>query len=114
MKSVKILKGGIAAACAVMALSASAQTANSPSDSSGTKETIREHIDDAAITTKVKAALATEKGLKALHIHVKTQGGQVSLTGSVPTELQKSLAEETTKNVSGVVSVNNHLKVKAR
>lgn len=114
MKQVNILKAGIAAACAVFALSANAQTASDTSAGSAPKETVGEHVDDAAITTKVKTALATEKGLKALHIHVKTREGRVRLTGDVPTASQKSLAEETAKNVSGVASVTNRLKVVAR
>src|SRR4030065_1223934 len=40
-------------------------------------------IDDAEITTKVKAAIFAEPGLKTLQISVDTVNGVVTLTGSV-------------------------------
>ena len=39
-------------------------------------------IDDAAITTKVKAAIFAESSLKSLEISVYTVGGVVTLSGS--------------------------------
>lgn len=118
MKAIHIIKsvGGIA--CLSLALAANAQVtvtdkAASSTTASSTHETAGEHISDATVTTKVKASLATEKGLKALHIHVKTRNGVVRLTGSVPDAAQKSLAAETAANVSGVKSVRNHLKTVA-
>jgi osmotically-inducible protein OsmY len=76
-------------------------------------ETVKEHLSDAAITTKVKTALATQSNLKALHIHVKTRNGAVRLTGSVPDATQKTLAGETVANVGGVSHVRNNLKIVA-
>lgn len=117
MKPIHIIQslGGIA--CLSLALSANAQVTVTDSAASKpaatSQETAGQHLDDATITTKVKASLATQSNLKSLHIHVKTHGGIVRLTGTVPDATQKSLAGETTANVGGVKGVRNHLKVSA-
>ena len=66
------------------------------------------HVDE------VKAELLGAKNVKSTHIHVKTRGGVVSLTGSVPSAEDKTAAEEVVSNVSGVASVKNHLKIAAK
>jgi hyperosmotically inducible periplasmic protein len=68
-------------------------------------------VDDGSITTKVKAELLGAKDVKSTHIHVKTRAGVVWLTGTVPSTEDKNAVEKTVKNVSGVASVKNHLKV---
>ncbi|MGF6529278.1 MULTISPECIES: BON domain-containing protein [Paraburkholderia] len=109
MKTIHFLKTAGVAACVAFALNASAQT-NAPSASS---ETIGQHVDDGTITTKVKADLLGAKNVKSTHIHVKTRQGVVWLTGTVPTSDDKSAAAEVAKDVDGVASVKNHLKVVA-
>lgn len=110
MKCIPLLKTAAAAACVVFAVSAGAQTAagTAPSHAS---ESLGQHIDDATITTKVKAELLGAKNVKSQHIHVKTRKGVVSLTGSVPTAEDRDNAEQVAQNVNGVQSVKNHLKV---
>jgi hyperosmotically inducible protein len=118
MKAIHIIKAAGGVACLTMALIANAQVtvtdsaASRPAATGG--ETTKEHLSDATITTKVKTSLATQSNLKSLHIHVKTRNGTVRLTGSVPDATQKSLAGETTANVSGVTSVRNNLKIVAQ
>lgn len=70
-------------------------------------------IDDSVITTKAKAAIFNTPDLKTLDISVKTRQGEVILTGNVVSETAKMKAEEVVKNVSGVNSVINNLKVKS-
>ncbi|PXW22955.1 BON domain-containing protein [Paraburkholderia caballeronis] len=110
MKCIPLLKTAAAAACVTFALSAGAQTTTDPAPS-GSSETVGQHVDDATITTKVKAELLSAKNVKSQHIHVKTRKGVVSLTGSVPSAEDRDNADQVAQNVSGVASVKNHLKV---
>lgn len=65
MKTIQLLKTASSIAVVAFALNATAQTATTaPSASS---ETIGEHIDDGAITTKVKADLLAAKNVKSTH-----------------------------------------------
>ena len=72
-----------------------------------------EAIDDAAITTKVKAAVLAEPGLKVLQISVDTTKGVVTLSGSVDSQLNSDRAKEIAGAVAGVKEVENRLVVKA-
>ncbi|CAD6517831.1 BON domain-containing protein [Paraburkholderia metrosideri] len=111
MKTIQLLKTAGSIACVAFALNATAQTTTAAPSSSS--ETIGEHVDDGTITTKAKADLLAAKNVKSTHIHVKTRQGVVWLTGSVPSADDKSAAEEVVKDVKGVSSVKNHLKVAA-
>ena len=80
-----------------------------------TKDTAREtgdYMSDSAITTKVKAALLTEKNLKSLGIGVETSNGVVTLSGNVPSSAEIKQAEDVTKHVKGVKDVHNDLHLK--
>jgi osmotically-inducible protein OsmY len=72
-----------------------------------------QYLDDAAITGKVKAALATDKQVSALDVHVDTVQGKVQLSGAVKSPEQRQRAEEIARSVAGVQSVNNSLAVSA-
>jgi hyperosmotically inducible periplasmic protein len=111
MKTIQLLKTAGSIACVAFALNATAQTA-APAPS-GASESLTEHVDDSAITTKAKADLLAAKNVKSTHIHVKTRQGVVWLSGSVPSADDKSAAEEVVQGVKGVSSVKNHLKVAA-
>src|ERR1700722_3522093 len=47
------------------------------------------------------------------HVKVKSDDGVVPLSGTVPDNDQKALAEDTVKNLPGVVSVVNNIKVES-
>ena len=66
---------------------------------------------DAAITTKVKAALAADDQLSALRIDVDTVTGVVSLTGPAPTAEAADRATMLAMAVEGVTAVQNKLVV---
>jgi osmotically-inducible protein OsmY len=110
MKCIPLLKTAAAAACIAFAASAGAQTTDG-TIKSGASETVGQHVDDATITTKVKAELLGAKNVKSQHIHVKTRRGVVSLTGTVPTAEDRDNADQVVQGVEGVHSVKNHLKV---
>ena len=79
---------------------------------SRTRESTGEFVDDSAITTKVKAALLAEPGIRSYQISVETFKGVVQLSGFVDTQQQKSKAGEIAWSVDGVNSVKNNILVK--
>ena len=70
-------------------------------------------IDDATITTKVKAAVLAEPGLKTLQINVDTKDGRVTLAGTVDNAELKQRATQVAGAVEGVKSVSDQLTVKS-
>lgn len=76
-------------------------------------ETVGEIADDSAITTKVKAAIYAEPGLRSLQFNVSTVQGEVTLSGSVDSQQNSDRAKEIAGAVAGVKDVENHLVVKS-
>jgi hyperosmotically inducible protein len=74
-------------------------------------ETVGEYIDDAAITTKVKAALVNDPLLTASRIEVTTDKGIVKLSGTVDSEQGINRARELAASQQGVKSVQTDLSV---
>lgn len=71
-------------------------------------------IDDAEITTKVKAAIFAEPGLKTLQISVDTVKGVVTLTGSVNSQANSDRAKALAAAVADVKMVENKLVIKPK
>jgi len=69
-------------------------------------------IDDASITTQVKAELLNDKILTGLAISVSTFEGEVTLIGAVKTSEIKQYATGVAGSVAGVRGVKNLLKVR--
>jgi hyperosmotically inducible periplasmic protein len=69
-------------------------------------------VDDAGITTVVKTKIFQDPYLSGFSVSVDTYEGQVTLTGSVNSELSKQRAGELAQSVDGVVAVHNHLVVR--
>jgi hyperosmotically inducible protein len=80
--------------------------------SSRTTESTGEYVDDATITSKVKAALLGDSGLKSFDIGVETYKDVVQLSGFVNSDQVKSHAGDVAAGISGVRSVRNNLVVK--
>lgn len=66
-------------------------------------------VDNAALTTKVKAALLADDQVKGTQINVDSNGGVVKLTGTVDAPVQVARAVEVAKGVQGVQRVENNL-----
>lgn len=79
---------------------------------SRTQESTGQYIDDSAITSKVKTALARDPYTDALDITVETYKGVVQLSGFVDSESERRRAAQIAEAVSGVQSVRNDLRVK--
>ena len=69
-------------------------------------------INDAEITTKVKAAIFAEPSLKTLQISVDTIKGVVTLSGSVDSLPSSDRARVLARAVAGVKEVKNRLVIK--
>ena len=80
--------------------------------STSTKEGTGEYVDDTVITTKVKAAILNEPTLKSAEINVETFKGVVQLSGFVSSQAAESKAVEVARNVGGVRSVTNSMRLK--
>jgi len=75
---------------------------------------VDKYTGDAATTTRVKTALALNKQASAFDIHVETSNNNVTLTGQVPTDNDRRIAEEIVRGTKGVATVVNNLKVDAK
>jgi osmotically-inducible protein OsmY len=71
-----------------------------------------EYVDDSVVTTKVKAAIFDEHGLKSAEINVETFKGVVQLSGFVTSRADINKAVTVARGVSGVKSVENKMVVK--
>jgi hyperosmotically inducible protein len=81
--------------------------------SSETKRSTGEFTDDAALTAKVKSAIATDVGARtAAAINIETYRGVVQLTGFVSSPEQAQRAEDAANKVEGVRSVKNDVRIK--
>ena len=66
-------------------------------------------VDDAVITSKVKAALLADPDIAGLKINVDTAKGKVTLKGEVKSLALWRKAESLARGVEGVKDVNNQL-----
>ena len=88
----------------ILALVACAPTAK--------REGAGEYVDDALITTKVKAALAADPNVKATEANVETFKGMVQLSGFVSSRESIQKAIDLARGVTGVKGVKNDMTVK--
>ena len=81
---------------------------------SPTQRSAGEFTDDAAITAKVKSAIATDVGARtAAAVNVDTYRGTVELTGFVDDKATAAQAEAAARKVSGVREVKNAIRLKS-
>ncbi|MFZ6872620.1 BON domain-containing protein [Undibacterium sp. Di27W] len=80
--------------------------------STSTKEGTGEYVDDTVITTKVKAEIFNEPSLKSMEINVETFKGVVQLSGFVTSNANIDKAVSIARNVKGVHSVKNDMRLK--
>lgn len=77
------------------------------------QSTVGEYIDDATITTKVKAKMVEDKTVDASAINVQTLDGEVMLSGFAKNMTEKSAAETIARSTKGVKTVKNQLVVRS-
>ncbi|MDZ7790946.1 MAG: BON domain-containing protein [Xanthomonadales bacterium] len=71
-----------------------------------------EYIDDTVITTKVKAAIFNDSTLKSSQINVETFKGEVQLSGFVNSQDDIDMAVARARQVAGVKSVINSMRLR--
>lgn len=76
------------------------------------QETVGAYVDDAAITTAIKAKFVEDKTVDAGAIKVETLNGAVSLSGFAKSSTEKAQAEYLARNTKGVRQVLNNLSVR--
>ena len=76
------------------------------------REGTGEYFDDTVITSKTKAAILGEPTLKSAEINVETFKGTVQLSGFVTSQANINKAVEVARNVGGVKSVKNDMRLK--
>jgi hyperosmotically inducible periplasmic protein len=69
---------------------------------------------DAAITTKVNAALVADESLKVMKVNVDTKAGRVILMGTAPDAASRERATTMAKAIEGVTEVDNQLRVETK
>jgi hyperosmotically inducible protein len=118
----------VAAVAAAFAFPALAQQTPSTQERAQNREKLQDKLPDTnersqnrqkaanvALTTKVKTALAGDVGFKTLgKIDVDSNKGVVTLKGRVESADAKKKAEQVAKQVDGVKSVKNQLRVEAK
>lgn len=76
------------------------------------QQTVGSYIDDATITTQVKARFAEDPTVSAMAIKVETLKGVVQLSGFAKTSTEREKAATIAANVNGVARVVNDIMVK--
>lgn len=72
----------------------------------------RRAVADGALTSKIKAKMALDDSVKASKIDVDTQGGVVTLTGTVGSEAERQRAVALARETQGVTQVNDRLQLR--
>ncbi len=80
--------------------------------STAKQEGTGEYVDDTVITGKVKTAIFNEPTLKSAEINVETFKGVVQLSGFVSSSAAENTAVAVARNVGGVKSVKNDMRLK--
>ncbi|EIC28513.1 MULTISPECIES: BON domain-containing protein [Methylomicrobium] len=78
------------------------------------RESAGAYLDDSMITTKVKTAIFNEPGLDSAEISVETYRGNVQLSGFVESQEDIERAVRVARQVEGVKSVKNDMRLKSR
>ena len=76
------------------------------------QETVGEYIDDATITTQVKARMLNNPDVAGTSISVETLDGTVMLSGFAKNATEKATAEQIARGVNGVKAVKNEIAVR--
>ena len=76
------------------------------------QQTVGAYIDDATITTRVKARMAEDKTVSATSINVETLNGTVQLSGFAKSTDERATAERLARSTPGVQAVRNDILVR--
>lgn len=77
------------------------------------KESVKEVVTDAVITTKIKTEFAKDKQVSAMKIKVDTDKGVVKLSGTAKSKEEADKAVSIAQATKGVTSVKNEIQIGA-
>ena len=99
----------------VVALALTACASDRPRNQTGGSASteVKQDTKNAALTAKVKSALAADVGLRTLKIDVDSMGNTVTLKGAVDSADTRRRVEEVARKVDGVATVRNELTVRS-
>ena len=76
------------------------------------QETTGAYVDDASITTAIKAGFVGNKDVDATSMHVETLNGTVLLSGFAKNATERDMAGKIARDVKGVKVVKNEILVR--
>lgn len=76
------------------------------------QQTAGEYVDDARVTTEVKAKFASDPAVAATSIGVETLNGTVQLSGFAKSQSEKDRAVALARQVKGVQAIKNDIVVR--
>ena len=76
------------------------------------QSTVGQYVDDATISTRVKARMAEDPAVSAMRIQVETLNGTVQLAGFAATQAEKDKAGQLARGVPDVKDVRNNIIVR--
>jgi osmotically-inducible protein OsmY len=76
------------------------------------QETVGAYVDDATITTQVKARMLDNPAVAGTSISVETLNGTVMLSGFAKTAGEKAAAEKIARDVNGAKVVKNEIAIR--
>lgn len=77
------------------------------------QSTAGQYVDDATISTRVKARLAEDTSVSAMRIQVETLNGTVQLSGFATSQAEKDKAAQLARAVPDVKDVRNNIIVRS-
>ncbi len=97
----------------IAAVSAAALLAGSGCAVFRDQQSVGSYVDDATLTTRVKAKFAENTTVSAMSISVETLKGVVQLSGFAKSTDERVTAERLARETSGVRSVRNDIIVRS-
>lgn len=76
------------------------------------QETVGAYVDDATITTQIKARMTKDPRVDAVAISVETLKGVVQLSGFAKSAQEKNVAEAIAREINGVKGVQNSIAIR--
>jgi osmotically-inducible protein OsmY len=76
------------------------------------QQTVGAYVDDATITTQVKARMLDNPAVAGTSISVETLNGTVMLSGFAKSATERATAEAIARDVNGVKSVKNEIAIR--
>jgi osmotically-inducible protein OsmY len=76
------------------------------------QESVGAYVDDATLTTRVKAKFAADPTVSAMAISVETMKGVVQLSGFAKSNEERAVAERLARETSGVRAVRNDIAIR--